>query len=59
MRICEGLTKLLINHSMIFLKVGRSRLGIDSILERLERMVKKESVVNKNWTAMMIIGKYW
>ena len=41
------------------LKVGRSRLGIDSILERLERMVKKESVVNKNWTAMMIIGKYW
>ena len=44
---------------MSFVKVGRSRLGIDSILERLERMVKKESVVNKNWTAMMIIGKYW
>ena len=44
---------------MIFLKVGRSRLGIDSILERLERMVRKESVVNKNLVAMMNIGKYW
>ena len=31
---------------MSFVKVGRSRLGIDSILERLERMVKNESVVN-------------